>query len=68
MGDGHTELNGKLPAAEACRPPSGPCFLNRAAQAQQDPSSYNIGFIQGLKGSGEGGRVLKTNMDWSTYC
>jgi len=67
MGDGHTELNGKLPAAEACRPPSGLCFLNRAAQAQQDPSSY-IGFIQRLKGSGEGGRVLKTNMDWSIYC
>ena len=26
MGDGHTELNGELPAAEACRPPSAAVF------------------------------------------
>lgn len=62
MGDGHTELNGKPPAVEACRPPSAAVFLNRGqAHAQQDPPSYNIGFIQRLKGSGGG--VLKTNMD-----
>ena len=66
MGDGHTELNGKPPAVEACRPPSAAMFPEPGRTCSTGPTFPQHRFYSTTEGIW--GRGLKNKHGLVNIC